>query len=450
LGYPATVLRFSPNNQYILCGTTDGNIHLIKVNSEGKVRLADRQPYVESKETPLSINFSDNNHDTEAIITMDVRRHYKFKIDNPGKLQELEDKQTYSISVANLVYHNQVHLLPVVIGQELEYIMSAKGQVLEVWKSVRDLETGCSIKVNGHASDIFKIEVASSKDFAYSLGYEDNCLVEWKMNYEFLHKTDQAIPHQSSGELRKQSAVQVQEDQDDLLRIHRELTFCQNIGEKALKHRDSFTMFRGTTARMLNALNNKAIKAIDDKEEFMSKRVPEISLTLNHVYGIEVFNRRKTLFFLHYYSIKEKTKATDPTQTGPQPEMKDLILPENYLKEMLFSKYTPIPYDQRHVNCERYIAYFCSRVAVVAKCSTGAPKQKFYEGHRARISCMAVHPSKMIVATGEAESSAEIHVWSMIDCCLMKKVNSLHTNGVVNMSFSFDGFFLISLGLTGK
>lgn len=56
----------------------------------------------------------------------------------------------------------------------------------------------------------------------------------------------------------------------------------------------------------------------------------------------------------------------------------------------------------------------------------------------------------MIVATGEAEQNAEIHVWSMIDCCLMKKLSSLHANGVVNMAFSFDGFYLLSLGLSGK
>jgi hypothetical protein len=52
------------------------------------------------------------------------------------------------------------------------------------------------------------------------------------------------------------------------------------------------------------------------------------------------------------------------------------------------------------------------------------------------------------VATGEAELDAEIHVWSMIDCCLMKKMGSTHTNGVVNMAFSFDGLYLISVGMT--
>ena len=47
------------------------------------------------------------------------------------------------------------------------------------------------------------------------------------------------------------------------------------------------------------------------------------------------------------------------------------------------------------------------------------------------------------MATGEAELDAEIHV-----CCLMKKMGSTHTNGVVNMAFSFDGLYLISVGMT--
>lgn len=56
----------------------------------------------------------------------------------------------------------------------------------------------------------------------------------------------------------------------------------------------------------------------------------------------------------------------------------------------------------------------------------------------------------MIVATGEAELNAEIHVWSMIDCCLMKKSLSSHVNGIVNMAFSFDGLYLISVGMVAK
>lgn len=394
LNSQATTLKFAPNNQYILCGTTDGNISIIKVHQDGNIRMSDRQPMITDRETPLSVNFSDSNTDTEAIITMDTRRHYRLKLDNPTKLEELEEKQTYSISISNLIYHNQVNLLPAVIGQELEYIAATRGPMLEIWKGIKDLETGCSIRVNGHASDIFKIEVSHSKEFIYSIGKEDNCLIEWKVAYDLSSGTEGYSQLANNSKIDSSKVVQGGADeQESVMRINRELAFCQNIGEKSLKYRDSFAMFRGTTARQLNTLNYKSNVYFNENEQHALKRAPEIALSLNHVYGLEVFNRRKSLFFLHYYSIKEKSNLTDPTQTGPQPEIKDLILPENYLREMLFSKYTPIPYDQKHQNCERYIAYFCSRVAVVSKCTGETQKQRFYEGHRARIACMAVHPS---------------------------------------------------------
>ncbi len=57
---------------------------------------------------------------------------------------------------------------------------------------------------------------------------------------------------------------------------------------------------------------------------------------------------------------------------------------------------------------------------------------------------------ELIVATGEAELNAEIHVWSMIDCSLMKRMVSTHVNGVINLAFSFDGLYLISIGTAGK
>lgn len=396
LSSQATTLKFSPNNQYIICGTTDGSIVIIKVHQDGNIRQSDRQPTAAEREIPLSINFSDSNTDTEAIITMDKCRHYKLKLDNPTKLEELEDKQTYSISISNLIYHNQVNLLPVVIGQELEYVAATRGPMLEIWKNIKDLETGCSTRVNGHSSDIFKIEVSHSKEFIYSIGKDDNCLIEWKIAYELSSTTD-SIPQPvnlTKSELNK-IILGGADEQDAVLRINRELAFCQNIGEKSLKYRDSFTMFRGTTARQLNTLNYCTSSAYVESEDHHLKRAPEVALSLNHVYGIEVFNRRKSVFFLHYYSIKEKSNNINATMSGPQPDVKDLILPENYLKEMLFSKYTPIPYDQKHQNCERYIAFFSSRIAIVSKCTTGTQKQRFYEGHRARIACMAVHPSSM-------------------------------------------------------
>ena len=104
--------------------------------------------------------------------------------------------------------------------------------------------------------------------------------------------------------------------------------------------------------------------------------------------------------------------------------MEEVPLHPNYIKEMLFSKYSALPYDRQHKNCTRKICYFTSRVAVIGNIENNSRKQKFYEGHRAQISCMAIHPSKMIVATGESALNPKIHIWSAINCNLIVKLNT--------------------------
>jgi len=444
-------VKFTPRNDYAICCTAMGSVYVFK-QQDGSLDRASAKVINIDREIRISINFCDKGSD--VILTTEQRKHYKMNVESCDKMEEIDEKDPFNMSIASLVYHNQHLYFPVIIGQELEYIVSMRGEAMEFWKGLKDLETNCGIKAYGHASEISRIQVSNSKDNVYSLGRSDNCLIEWKVTYDLSAKAQKKDFLNMNISPKRDVDRNVRflsgaDDSKDPNKINRELSFCLNQGERTLNFRDSFTLFRGNTVKLLNALHYKEKSDFDEKN-YLYKRVPEVAITLSHVYGIEAFSRRKTLFFLHYYSVSDKNRVTDPTQTGPQAEVKDVILPENYLKEMLFSKYTPIPYDQKHQNCERYMAYFCSRVAIVSKCTTGDLRQKFYEGHRARISCMAVHPSKLIVATGEAELNAEIHVWSMIDCCLMKKTISAHTNGVINLSFSFDGLYLISIGTTGK
>lgn len=53
----------------------------------------------------------------------------------------------------------------------------------------------------------------------------------------------------------------------------------------------------------------------------------------------------------------------------------------------------------------------------------------------------------MIVATAEADKESEIHIWSMIDCNLIKKFKSSHRLGVTQLQFSFEGSYLFSIGI---
>ena len=394
-----TELKFSPKNDYVICATKNHNFLVIK--QQGGALISDSRRVISmDKEMPLTINFCDQ--DRVAIITTMQKRHFRVNIDNPEKFEELDDKEVFNLSMATLSYHDSLNYSPVIIGQELEYIVSMRNDELEFWKNIPDLASNCGIRMNGHSSKVFAIKVSNSKDYVYSIGLQDNCLIEWHIAYELSSVNDKRHLNTLGvkGDAFQKSSLPSAslEEAEENQKVTRECLFCQKTGEKNYTHRDSFTLFRGNSVKILNALHYK--EELKDDRSFVSRRVPPISISLNYVYGLEAFNRRKTMFFVHYYSIGGKTQKQNDLQKQQQgPKVEQLNLPENYLKEMLFSKYTPIPYDQKHANCKRYIVYFCSRVAVVWECNTGVPKQSFYEGHRSKISCMAVHPSSMVLFT---------------------------------------------------
>jgi WD40 repeat protein len=57
----------------------------------------------------------------------------------------------------------------------------------------------------------------------------------------------------------------------------------------------------------------------------------------------------------------------------------------------------------------------------------------FYEGHKLKISAMALHPTKAIVATGEVNMQPDIHIWDPQTLETLAILNTSHKGGV----FSF-------------
>jgi WD40 repeat protein len=104
-----------------------------------------------------------------------------------------------------------------------------------------------------------------------------------------------------------------------------------------------------------------------------------------------------------------------------------------------------LPYDTYQIGSMRQYVYFVSRIAVVA--NNGTLKQRFYEGHNSKISCMAIHPSRKSVATGECIESPQIHVWSVLYCTPEAVIQTNHGAGIVNMAFSRCGDLLVSVGV---
>jgi len=394
-------IKFSPDNAHVVCCSKGGVVccRLDLKNEQNPITVVSK---FTGSFLPVCFNFCDR--DQQIILTSEDSKHWKTSTSQVNKLEELEEKHYFNMSLASLTYYNKGTPFPVVMGQGLDFLVSGRGQVLEFWKSLKDLKADCGVKVFGHASDISKICVshASPKDAVYTIGRSDNTIIEWKLTMDLTVNYDKLEPHRAPLEDQKIPASSPTKGTDDLI-ISRELNFCKKQGEKKLNqeekssgHTDSMALFRGSTFKDVNSLNQREDMKFDESE-LKYKRVPEISIELKRVYGIESFSRRKTVHFLHYYSIKDKQNQSGSRQPKHPIETKNLQLPANYLKEMLFSKYSPIPYDQKHHNCERYIAYFVSRIAIVMQCkSKESSPQRFYEGHKARISCMATHPSSSL------------------------------------------------------
>lgn len=150
--------------------------------------------------------------------------------------------------------------------------------------------------------------------------------------------------------------------------VMREIDFCKSSDSSSNLCYDSFTLCKGFLNKKLNQL---AFDETGTKQAIqrLSQRPPEVSIKLNHVYGIECFHRRDTLFYVHFYSLGEQKELDGQQKLKEQQQNKieEIPLHPNYIKEMLFSKYTALPYDKKHHNCERRFCYFTSRVAVIGK-----------------------------------------------------------------------------------
>lgn len=64
-----------------------------------------------------------------------------------------------------------------------------------------------------------------------------------------------------------------------------------------------------------------------------------------------------------------------------------------------------------------------------------------------KVSCLAKHPNKRLVATGEVNVHPDVHVWDAQTLETEAVLNTSHKGGVLQLSFSNDGEKLVSIGM---
>jgi hypothetical protein len=184
-----------------------------------------------------------------------------------------------------------------ILGNDLNYsICSDSSGNLVIYQNQRSLEDNCGVYSLGHSSKIQDMKLSVLKTHLITIGLDDRICIEWDLS------THHSGGKQRNGFQRQGLGMLLQFDEYKL--VKRESDFCKRTDMDYSICSDSFTLFRGFNNKKLNYLAHDESSNLEENS-FLMKRIPEISIKLNHVYGIECFHRRDTLFYLHFYNLHD-------------------------------------------------------------------------------------------------------------------------------------------------
>ncbi|KAL4497254.1 hypothetical protein ABPG72_011189 [Tetrahymena utriculariae] len=419
----------------------------------------DKKDIFLANEEPISIEFSDDN---KSFLVSTAQNLYKFELPDLKKKNLIsESDEQINCTIWNTRYwqereDHQIedYYLPVIIGGDIKIFLAAGvNGYIHFWKDKYQLEQNCGGFLRGHSSRVSRLCMAKTQDFFFSLGSTDNTLIEWKIDFsqEFEQKNVFGNMDNMKVQLFDTNIQQLNGLLDE--NLVREIVYSYTADSKYLEQdKDSFILVKGISNKTISQIYQEYIPKFE-ASSYLMKRPPSISISLEYLFGFQAYDKRRTLCYVHIYYMglpqnkKKKDKMGKKNKNDQANQNKSILIPVQYQKEMLFSKRQLLPYDEVHENCQRHFVYFCGRIGVVFNPLTN--QQKFYEGHQNKISCIAIHPLKFFVATGESAQNPKIHIWNVFNPEPFKILKTYHKNGIIHMTFSRDrdSSLLISVGV---
>ena len=115
------------------------------------------------------------------------------------------------------------------------------------------------------------------------------------------------------------------------------------------------------------------------------------------------------------------------------------------VEDFRFSKSLLFPLDDVHLGCTKQFLYTADRLCILRNSKEN--KQKIYGYHRRRVTCLAIHPDRQMVASCEESASYPvIHLWDAQQMYNRAVISTRHQFIITRIAFSREGQWLVTLG----
>ena len=370
---------------------------------------------------PISLTFSEDS--TKILITTNKRQLLLCKLFNIIKSFTIVDPRSYELMsriedviqiywnewngrFSLITKNNKSEMIPVILGSRSNMVVCGDefGHI-HIWKNSESVKNNIGGDYTSHGSQIQKIALfGDATGKIVSMGLNDRTVCQWKVEFLYDENTKglERPTEKDKDQKQKHYIDNIKIADDSLIN---ELNYAYASQSLREKFSDSAVLIRASTSKIINKI---LAKNQFDLKDTTWKRPPPASLTLEHVYGMQLSDRRHSVRYLHISASEFDNKDEKKTLTadvlglsdklGAQSHKLELLLPKllgpqyKYLIEKGAKAFEPLKYEKKHLICHKHFVYYSSRLGIVF--NPVKNKQDFYEGHKLKISALTLHPTK--------------------------------------------------------
>ena len=461
-----TEVKFGKDETFLVVCSQDKNIIFYELVDDKYKKL--KSPNKTQDGYPISICF-DGDFQKLLILTS----NWKFTIIDIKKKQVLSDDDLnlsywinftgkYTISQKSL----SVMSYNLLIGVKNNFVIASdEKNNLHFWKNPEDIEKNSGQVLRVHTGHIQNIKITLEDEYLITSGLNDHMICKWEIK-PIYNESDNIIddldnnidaPNINLNMAENDNPrikINVNEndiDIDDLALIN-ELNYSYVDENKVNIENvtDINISIRGFNNPNLNNIFSCQLNEFDLQTQLLPT---PYCLLIEYIYGSHICERRDSVKYLHSYFTEQNNDNNNEDNNQTNAEIVRQILNENINKKTIneiirmlnFSEIYNSPNNNIiHKNCAKKIIYYLSRYAIIYNPFNSV--QKIYQGHKNKISCIAINSKNNLIASGEVTVNPIILIWNVNTFETINIIKTGHYQGILYLEFSCNDKYIISVG----